>query len=182
MMNRCTENVTLSRTKKMWQDSEIWLQVECSVRQICSRLGHQEVAIRAVVDDITAGYVAIDPALEKLCGKTCVCCSDICCLKATVWYDLRDLLFLYLSSGKLPTHQIHRHSDNSCCHLCPTGCVLARHERPFICSWYICSMQKSLLETQAKSGCENNLSRKISHIQAKRKILEDMCISAITCG
>ncbi len=181
-MNCRTENVPLSRNRLMWQDDEIWLQVEYSVRQICSSLGKQNGIIRAVAEDIAAGYAAIDSNLERLCGQTCACCRDVCCMKATVWYDLRDLLFLYLFSGSLPATQIHRNSDHSCSHLSLAGCLLARHDRPFICTWYICSMQKSLLETQVERSCGIFISQKISEIQRQRKLLEDLCIAAVTCS
>jgi hypothetical protein len=182
MMSCGTENITPSQSQVVWQDEEVWLQVRSSVQQICTRLGNQNIAIKAVAEDIAAGYAAVDPELELLCGQTCICCLDVCCLKATVWYDLRDLLFLYLSSGRLPIAQIHRNFDNSCSHLSSSGCVLARPERPFICTWYICHMQKTVLATQAENDCAKSLSQKIGDIQVKRKLLEDMCVSAVTPG
>jgi len=91
-------------------------------------------------------------------------------MRATVWYDLKDLLVIYLSTGGLPERQIFRDEAKACCHLTVSGCRLSRSERPFICTWYICAEQKKLL--LARLDPEQSLSAKIEKIKELRNNLE----------
>lgn len=106
-------------------------------------------SLRRVAEDIAALHLSMGSQMEQLSQKCCPGCEDVCCLRATVWYDVKDLLFLYFWQGTLPEQQIFRRSDGACCNLTSSGCKLARWERPFICTWYLCPAQKKELHTEA---------------------------------
>ncbi|SMC71618.1 hypothetical protein SAMN02746065_10854 [Desulfocicer vacuolatum DSM 3385] len=93
-------------------------------------------------------FESLSRPMDDLCTVTCINCEDICCQKATIWYDFKDLLYLYFAFGRLPAGQIAKHKDPTghlqCHKLLPTGCLLSRLERPFVCTWYLCPAQKQI--------------------------------------
>lgn len=168
-----------SQNRIPWQGANVWSEVLLSVRHICESLGERKAHIRAIAQQIRLGYLALDGEMEKLCDETCANCREICCLQATVWYDLRDMLFLQLSSGTLPLQQISRKPDRSCANLGPEGCRVPRSERPFICTWYICRNQKEVLSVLSDGEPAGNIHARIVEMQEARKLLEKECIEAV---
>jgi len=138
-------------------------------------------ALRMLAKQIVQGYHDIEPVLNRACAITCPSCAEVCCMRATVWYDLKDLLVLYLAQGRFPKRQIYRNADNSCCNLTHSGCRLPRLERPFICTWYICPEQKQALAGLPGLGLDytaESVSATMEKIQSVRKALEEAYIKA----
>lgn len=162
-----------------WQKKSDWTEVQLSVRKICGRLGMQEERARELAQNIQGNYKLIDASMEELCAATCISCEAVCCSRATVWYDLRDLLFLYLVSREMPEQQVLRREGRSCANLGPAGCVIPRSKRPFICTWYICAVQKKVLESVPESKPAVHPYQLIAEIQTARKLLESLCIAAV---
>jgi hypothetical protein len=48
----------------------------------------------------------IFPLMDHLCRKTCPDCTNICCRRAWVWADFRDLLFCHLAGIPRPDQQL----------------------------------------------------------------------------
>ena len=46
------------------------------------------------------------PIMEELCRQTCPACTDVCCQRAWVWADFKDLLFFHLAGIDPPDHQL----------------------------------------------------------------------------
>ncbi len=99
--------------------------------------------------DINEQIVGLSPIMDRLCRQTCPSCLDICCSRATVWYDFKDLLYLALLGRTFPPCQINKDKSGFCCCLGPEGCRLDRAHRPFICTWYLCPDQRVLLDRTA---------------------------------
>lgn len=150
-----------------WAGQESWAEMVGSIAATISDLGPEAATLKSLAKQIVYEYNALDEVMEGLCLRSCPGCLDVCCNRATVWYDLKDLLALYLSSGIFPARQIYRRADNSCCYLSPSGCCLARSERPFICTWYICPEQKMFLREQHDSS----LIRAIDRVKRARNQL-----------
>ena len=94
-------------------------------------------------------FESLSRPMDELCAVTCINCRDICCKKATIWFDFKDLLYLYFAFDKLPHAQILKTEDHTghcqCSEFSSAGCLLSRLERPFVCTWYLCPAQKQLL-------------------------------------
>lgn len=102
---------------------------------------------RQLASQISRLLTGMDRGMDQICGRTCPECRDNCCARATIWYDFRDLLFLYFSGQPLPDRQIEKQSKGPsrvCMHLTPEGCALPRLQRPFVCTWYLCPRQKAV--------------------------------------
>lgn len=132
-----------------WQTRHEWDQVLLSIKTI-ERLGKERLSgLFSFADEIKTHFEIISHPMEDLCSCTCVNCEDICCLRATIWYDFKDLLYLYFATGNFPDAQIKKISlENhitACSCFSSTGCILPRTERPFVCTWYLCSAQKNYL-------------------------------------
>lgn len=154
-----------------WKSSEHWSQAIQSLVHVSAKNWRNLWHARNIANLIEKKLIGVDDALEALCNTTCKSCVDICCKKATVWYDFKDLLYLYLISGSLPVAQICKKSDLSCGKLTSKGCDLPRIARPFICTWYLCPDQAALCSGQ-KLKVIHDLPGSIIEIQRLRKELE----------
>ncbi len=126
--------------------------------------------IRFLVDSLS------DP-IEKLCAFTCPDCRDICCERATIWYDFKDILYLYFGSGLFPDRQIKKipgQGTSHCVNLTKTGCLLPRSQRPFVCTWYFCPAQKKYCR-------DGSIPGEITKIKILRLEME-AAFCAITAG
>lgn len=161
-----------------WNSSELWSQIVSSLEYLHAKRGQQLVQAQKLANRIEKKLRAVNGDLETLCNATCESCIDICCKKATVWYDFKDILYLKLSSGSLPAGQIYKKPDLACCKLTLSGCELPRTRRPFICTWYICPEQVARCSVQEREG-RQNIQNAIQEIQELRKQLEYEFIQAV---
>lgn len=123
-------------------------------------------------------YEFLFPILDELCLKTCPECSDPCCLKAKVWFDFKDLLFLHLANCPIPVRQLIPNKQTVCTYLGHQGCLLPRISRPWVCLWYLCSPQIELLD-KTLPLTRNNFKRKVKKIKNLRKEMEIHFINSI---
>lgn len=119
--------------------------------------------------DLEKRLVRIDAAFRRLCPATCSRCPDPCCLRAKVWFDLRDLIFLHLTEQPAPPAQPIRAMMETCRYLGPRGCRLHRLSRPWICTWYLCPTQTARLR---RNGDPENLVGMIDAVKSVRKEME----------
>jgi hypothetical protein len=128
--------------------------------------------IRGLVDSLS------EP-VETLCAVTCPLCKDVCCQRATIWYDFKDMLYVYFGMGIFPDRQIKKlpgQGTPHCANLTPTGCLLPRNLRPFVCTWYFCPDQKTAMAHESLF-----FSAVIAEIKVLRQEMEDAFCS-ITAG
>jgi len=114
------------------------------------------------------------PLMDALCSETCPVCKDICCLRAWVWADFRDLLFYHLADVAPPEHQLLASTAGHCRFASPPGCRLDRIRRPFVCTWYMCPAQTRLLNRQPAE--KHGLLHILEQIKSDRQRMEDSFI------
>ncbi|WP_319522008.1 hypothetical protein [uncultured Desulfosarcina sp.] len=117
------------------------------------------------------------PLMEDLCRRTCPACTDICCQRAWVWADFRDLLFFHLDGISVPERQLVSRQGDHCRYAGPAGCRLDRLQRPFVCTWYICPAQTRLLDNRPKE--KRHLTSALEQIKALRKQMESAFIRVV---
>lgn len=156
-----------------------WDEANRSIQYLLEKYESKITHIRAYARETAALLSGIFPVLSELCDNTCPFCPDTCCLSAKIWFDLKDLLFLHLNKFKIPDFQPLGGPDDTCRYLGPGGCRLHRRERPFICTWYLCPPQISLLRKNQET--ENAFSTNIQLIKTRRKQIEEEFIK-ITAG
>lgn len=118
------------------------------------------------------------PLMERLCRRTCPDCTDICCRRAWVWFDFKDLLFLHLAEIEIPPQQLLCEQGDRCRYAGPAGCSLERLQRPFICTWYLCPAQSRILDRQPAE--KQHLSRTLQQLKNHRKRMEASYIQETT--
>lgn len=160
-----------------WADEQSWREAGIAVAALCSALGEREAAIRKIAGKISQCYQKLEDPMERLCGASCSSCQEVCCLRATLWYDLSDLLFIQLISAALPARQIYRLPTGACCNLGEAGCRLPRWRRPFICSWYLCGAQQAALRAVPE---RQRPTEHIEQLRELRKQLLAACVEAVT--
>lgn len=162
-----------------WKCPFHWAQMVHAFEHVTAVQWTRLEGARALARQIGQKLDAVDSTVDMLCDETCVRCMDVCCKKATVWYDYKDLLYLYLTSGQLPAGQISRRNDLFCSNLSSAGCRLHRTRRPFICTWYICPSQTSILAGTIDTQSVSRLPETLREIQALRRQLEQEFIDAV---
>ena len=114
---------------------------------------------------------AVFSILDELCAASCPWCPDPCCLKASVWFDFKDLLFMHFNQLSIPPCQPKADLKNPCCYHGPAGCRLLRINRPWICTWYLCPTQTAILRKDHPAERES-LMQALSQIKSERDLLE----------
>lgn len=120
---------------------------------------------------------SIFPHMDVLCRQTCPDCTDICCRRAYVWADFRDLLFCHLADIPPPDRQLLDRKGGHCRYGGPGGCRLDRIRRPFVCTWYLCPAQTQRLR---QAPAEMKTIQEILHqIKRLRREMEASFIRSI---
>jgi len=132
-----------------WCSAEEWNQVVLSIKRVDGLYGGKLDRVYDTAIKIRQKFEELSGPTGEICSHTCVYCEDVCCVRATIWYDLKDLLYIYFGLNTFPESQIIKklkgNRQRICCHLSEKGCMLSRIERPFVCTWYFCSVQKKYL-------------------------------------
>ncbi len=123
-------------------------------------------------------YRQMHPVLDRLCANTCPSCPAPCCLVADAGFDLRDLLFLHLCGGPVPLGQPRGEGRGTCRYLGPSGCLLPRMSRPWICTWYLCPLQKQWFSANDPAGWDR-LQQALAAAREARNNLEFRFIEAL---
>lgn len=121
---------------------------------------------------------SMDGLLDRLGKETCARCASPCCLTADVYYDFKDLLFLHLTQQKTPDGQPRLKNGDVCRYLEAGGCRIPRRQRPWICTWYICAVQKNFLIEHPEFG-GGHLQSTIAQIGKLRKQTESIFIDVV---
>ncbi|MFP4039105.1 MAG: hypothetical protein ACLFS7_01075 [Desulfosudaceae bacterium] len=144
-MNRPTPNKSpFSQEIKSvpWGDKASWQSVNLEISRLVANCPEEVHRLRALAFHINDSLAAINPVLDKLCSYTCPWCPEPCCLAATVWLDLSDLLRLHLAGPAIPAAQPKISRGETCRYLGARGCCLPRACRPWTCTRYICPTQR----------------------------------------
>lgn len=150
-----------------WQDRAKFQEVLGSLARMGAQRGHELHPVRDLARKIQACFGQVSDELDMACSLTCPACQDNCCERATIWYDFRDLVYLYFGPGRMPQGQIVKGpGGEGCPNLTSSGCILPRAERPFVCTWYLCPDQKAM------SRC-SHLNEKILKIKEMRIQMEN---------
>ncbi|MFT5700162.1 MAG: hypothetical protein ACI8ZB_003033 [Desulforhopalus sp.] len=158
-----------------WIHQSDWEEMLQLTRNNCEGLGASRAEVMRYIDAIVTLYEEIETPLSSLCGATCQICKEACCTKATVWYDQRDITIYHLAIGFFPEKQVSRSVTGACCHLGEDGCRLPRLERPFICTWYICGAQTTILRREVGNPAIGVLGQ-IHRIKEIRKRIGALCL------
>jgi hypothetical protein len=122
---------------------------------------------------------ALFPILDDLCINSCPWCPEPCCLKAKVWFDFKDLLFLHFNHLPIPLAQPITNMNTTCRYVSHRGCVLSRIARPWICTWYLCPVQTAILRKRDYIQYDA-VNRIIQEIKSLRKEMEEGFIRVVT--
>lgn len=162
-----------------WQDERSWAEMRQSLLPAIKNIESRSGRLESLAEQIAMDNMVIDAFFKIICQKSCGVCWDVCCSRATVWYDFQDVLFYYYHWKEFPSRQIKRQPSGDCVHLCVDGCGLERIRRPFICNWYICPDQKKMFKENYSSEWEV-LQVRIGCIKAARKQMEQLFIKLLS--
>ncbi len=165
-MNQANPNQTIP-----WQKNQEWQEIVFFFRTIGNVHKKRLAPVHALAREIQGLLDELSAPVEHLCSLTCPDCRDICCERATIWYDFKDLVYLYFGLGILPEKQIKKVQGPKrpqCSNLTKTGCCLPRRKRPFVCTWYFCPDQ-----TRTPQYRNTPFSTKIEEIKELRNKLEE---------
>ncbi len=165
-----------------WEPHNEWRQVFFSIQKIDAVHSRKLNLIRERAQKIRDAYLKISEPLDTVCSHTCVACKDICCKRATIWFDLKDLLYLYFGMDTFPEKQIFKRKGKHgtvCCYFSENGCSLDRVNRPFVCTWYFCFEQKQYMMCN-DARKKQLIDRSVVEIKDLRNLVEEEFIRVST--
>ena len=151
-----------------WGPKPAWQEANRSIADLNQRYSGKLSSSAALAVSLRVRLESIFSLLDDLCLETCPRCPDPCCLNASPWFDFRDLLFLHLNSLAIPSSQTIETSKAVCRYYRPQGCTLPRISRPWICTWYLCSVQTANLNSR-RATQRKDLTVAVNEIKALRK-------------
>ncbi len=174
---------TENDTNIPWNTAEEWDQVLLSIKRIDGLYRQELGRVYKTANQIRHRLEEISGAVEKLCFHTCGHCEDICCIRASIWFDFKDLLYIFFGLNKFPASQIIKtasgNGKRACCHFSEKGCMLSRLERPFVCTWYFCPEQKEYL-IRHHQKTKQTIDQSLKEIKDLRNKMEEEFIR-ISC-
>ena len=168
-----------SSTGIPWTTPRIWMAANQSVK-FHQRIYHHEFEpVISLAQKLRHRLEGIFSDLDELCVDCCPWCPEPCCLKASVWFDFKDLLFLHFNGQSIPTAQQQDKLSMPCRYLAPRGCRLPRITRPWICTWYLCPTQTAKLRN-GHHASRKFLDMAVAQIKSERNLLENEYIRIIS--
>jgi hypothetical protein len=168
-----------SKSNIPWALPDEWQAVKRAIRFHLDRYPEDFKPVVSLAQSVKSHLESIFPFLHELCGNCCPWCPEPCCLKASVWFDFKDLLFLHLNKQPIPSAQPKANLSMPCRYLAPKGCRLPRIVRPWICTWYLCPTQTAKLRNGYK-GKHKLLDQAFAQIKSERNLLESEYIRIIS--
>ena len=160
-----------------WNTPELWREANACLATAIRCNKSSMADLFAVADRIRQQLGDLFPVMDDLCRTTCPHCKEICCSRAWIWADFKDLLFYHLADVRVPDRQLLGENQAKCLYGGPGGCRLARIQRPFVCTWYVCPDQSEhLRKTPTKMRC---LCTSLREIKSLRKEMEAAFIKAV---
>jgi hypothetical protein len=160
-----------------WGSDANWSEANGSIDHLIRIHGAVLDGARETARRIQSRLISLFPLLDEFCLGTCVDCSSPCCVTATVWLDFRDLLFIHLSGQSVPPHQLIEKQPDSCRYSSETGCTLPRLSRPWVCTHYLCPLQKALLR-EKPSSMRTAFENAMASVRDDRVLLENQFLAA----
>lgn len=174
-MKKAPKNSQENGWEVPWIHGPDWKEVLLLIEQSLATKRESRAEILGCANNIAALYKDLESPLNRLCKATCPSCTEVCCMRATVWYDQRDLLVYYILFDSFPESQITKDAKGICCHLGKNGCKLDRLERPFICTWYLCRFQSDMLRNQGDEAFVI-VQQQMKLIKENRKRIGSLCL------
>ncbi|MGD9079845.1 MAG: hypothetical protein PVG96_10915 [Desulfobacterales bacterium] len=168
-----------SKSNIPWAPPDEWQAVNGSIRFHLERYPEDFKSVVSFAQSVKHHLQSIFPFLHELCADSCPWCPDPCCLKAGVWFDFKDLLFLHFNNQPIPPAQPKANLGMPCRYLGPKGCRMPRLTRPWICTWYLCPTQTAKLRN-GQHEKHKLMSRAMAQIKSERNLLENEFIRIIT--
>ena len=168
-----------SKSTIPWAAPDEWQAVNWAIRFHLNRYTEEFKPVVPFAQKVKHHLESILPFVHELCIDSCPWCPEPCCLKASVWFDFKDLLFLHFNKQSIPPAQPKANLSLLCRYLGPGGCRLPRLARPWICTWYLCPTQT----TKLRNGLQEKrklLNRAMAQIKSERNLLENEFIRVIS--
>ena len=162
-----------------WPSRKLWLAAHQAVDDHLQRYSADLKPLKRRAKALKSCLTDIFPIMDDLCAHSCPWCSDPCCLKASVWFDFKDLLFMQFNQLTIPPCQPKANLKSPCCYLGSKGCRLPRLNRPWICTWYLCPTQTAILRKDLLAEHES-LKQAFVQIKSERNRLESEYIRIIS--
>ena len=162
-----------------WATPRAWLAASQSVKFHRRIYEPEFLSVKLLAKKLSRRLESIFSDLDELCIDSCPWCPEPCCLKASIWFDFKDLLFLHFNGLSIPPAQPKDNLSMPCRYLGPRGCRLPRITRPWICTWYLCPTQTAKLRNGHRAEREL-LDQAIARIKSERILLENEFIRVVS--
>ena len=126
-----------------------------------------EEGLRPLALRMRAAYDAVSPFIESNTARICPSCQRVCCMDRHGEYEAEDLAYLEALGEPLPDISRKEIDTDPCRHMTPTGCGIARWQRPFRCTWFFCAALLDEMPKRDKRGYRKFI-KSLRELQALR--------------
>jgi len=77
--------------------------------------------------------------IESYTAAVCPGCTRVCCINKHSRYDRSDIIFMAALGNDIPDDRSGIEESAPCRFLGNKGCVMARSQRPYRCTWFFCT-------------------------------------------
>lgn len=161
-----------------WPTATLWNEARETLQFSLSQAPDRMAVARQIADRLAHQLDLLADRFDQLAATTCDNCPDPCCAHAKVWLNFQDLLFIHLHNEILPPHQLRRNFDEPCRFLGLRGCTLPRLSRPWICTWYICPIQRQAMERDVPGGMAQTVAT-LARVKSLREEMEGHFLTAL---
>lgn len=158
-----------------WGSSSEWEEANQALGHLLQQYKNDISRAVKLAREIQCNLEKIFIVQDGFCLETCTHCPDPCCLNATVWADLKDLLFFHLTNQEIPAKQLIEEPSDLCIYHSPKGCKLPRLSRPFTCTLYLCPSQTAKLRL-LNADVRREYEKRIIFIKQSRREIEDVFV------
>jgi len=161
-----------------WAALDEWSAVNDTLRFFTRTRRHRLHQLFELAAAITSKMQQLHALAAELAMATCRFCPAPCCQTAAPWFDFNDLLRIHCCGLPIPPGQpISRYGD-VCRYVGPSGCLLPRQQRPWICAWYACPVQRGAIHRSPDRYTDYTSTT--NDLQKRRSLLEQAFIDGTT--
>ena len=164
--------------RPVWTAPAAWAEANQALDLLCRRYRSGLGPAREQARRVATALETLSDLNDDLAALTCPFCGDPCCRKAKIWLNFQDLLFLHLFQGPIPLHQLRVDLKEPCRFLGERGCTLPRLCRPWICTWYLCPAQTSLLRKLPKE-IQIGFEKAVREVKEGRREMEEEFVRVV---
>ncbi len=121
-----------------YRDEEAFWRGIAEIEDFFRSYSEELAPVFSKVPRLKAAFDRLDPLIQEYTSKVCPYCGTVCCANKFGFPEFGDVVVFLAMGLKIPRYDLHVDHEAICQFIGEKGCVLARPNRPYRCTWYFC--------------------------------------------